>query len=63
MDISQAIRHTREKLVATLNESGLPIDVLVMLLREAFENVSRQADQMYEELLQKQKEGKDVSGD
>lgn len=61
MEISQAIRITREKLIQVLNESHLPIDVVAMLLREAYDNVSRQADQVYEDLMQKKKEENDVS--
>lgn len=63
MELAKAIRETRENIIKLLNESKLPIDVLVMMLKDIHYSVAAQADQMYEELMLKQKEEKNVSGD
>lgn len=51
-----ALRETREKIIETLNTSGLPIDAMDMLLGEIRAVVHGQAEQEYMIEMQKQKE-------
>lgn len=44
---SIALRETRDKIVETLNNSGLPIDVLDMILMQIQSVVHNQAEQEY----------------
>ena len=48
-----ATRETREKLFNVLNESGLPIDAIDMLLGEMKMGIHAQAEQEYQEYLVK----------
>lgn len=53
------LRETKEKLVEVLNQSGLPIDVMDMLLSELKAVVHNQAQAEYEAELHKQQEQKE----
>lgn len=48
MDLNKAIRETREKLLNVLNTSGLPIEVLRLILNEIQMAATKQADQELE---------------
>ena len=57
------LRETRDKLVETLNASGLPIDAIDMLLGELKLTVHAQAEQEYQnELAKIQKEPIEETG-
>ena len=59
VSISIAIRQTKKNIVEILNKSGLPIDVIDMLLGELKEIVHTQAESEYQnELLKQQEEQK-----
>ena len=45
--ISVAIRYTRDKLLDVLNSSGIPIDILDMMLMQIQTAVHAQAEQAY----------------
>lgn len=45
--ISKAIRDTRDKIAEVLNNSGLPIDVMDLLMGEIKLSIHQQAEQMY----------------
>lgn len=49
--ISIAIRDTKEKLIDVLNTSGLPIDVLVYIVKEIYDVASAQAIAEYEQTM------------
>ena len=51
------LRETKDKLIKVLNESGLPIDVMDMLLSELKQVVHQQAEVEYQAELAKQKGG------
>lgn len=53
MDINKAIRETRDNIVSVLNGSGLPIEVLRLILGEIQNAASNQA---LEEAKQEKKE-------
>lgn len=48
MDVNKAIRETREKLLNVLNTSGLPIEVLRLILNEILIAATNQANQEVE---------------
>lgn len=50
------LRETRNKLVKDLNESGLPIDVMDMLVGELKMIIHEQAEKEYQEVLKAEKE-------
>lgn len=50
------LRETRNKLVMDLNESGLPIDVMDMLVGELKVIIHEQAEREYQEALKAEKE-------
>lgn len=56
MTISKSIRDTRDKIVQDLNDSGLPIDVMVLIIGEIARAITVQADQAYADELRKEKE-------
>ena len=45
--ISVAIRETRDALLEVLNDSGLPIDVVVMILADIYAAIGKQAEDAY----------------
>lgn len=45
--ISVAIRETRDALLKVLNDSGLPIDVAVMILADIYAAIGKQAEDAY----------------
>ncbi len=45
--ISIAIRETKQELVEVLNNSGLPIDVMVMIVAGLFNSINEQAERSY----------------
>ena len=47
MNFPKAIRETKTQIVAVLNQSGLPIDVMDYILKEIHESVHRQAEDEY----------------
>lgn len=58
MPFDKTIRETRSKLLQVLDESGLHIDILDMMLELLYLTVHRQADEAYKSAL---KEGGDKS--
>lgn len=48
---SVIIRETKESLVSVINTSGLPLDVLQMILKELYNVVCNQAQLNYEQEL------------
>lgn len=44
MDVNKAIRETREKIVSVLNTSGLPLEILRLILSEIQTIVTNQAN-------------------
>lgn len=62
MTFDTTVRDTREKLLRILNESGLHIDVMDMMLELLYLNVHRQAEDVYKlSLTQKPPEGGEES--
>lgn len=60
MDVNKAIRETREKILKVLNESGLPIEILRLLLVEFQTIVTNQASaEALAELPEAKKESSD----
>lgn len=53
------IRETKEKLLAVLNQSGMPIDVMDMMLGELKGIVHAQAEAEYQMELAKEQDKKD----
>lgn len=54
--ISKAIRDTRDKIAEVLNNSGLPIDVMDLLMGEIKLSIHQQAEQMYLTEIEKKEE-------
>lgn len=60
MTFDTTVRDTREKLLRILNESGLHIDVIDMMLELLYLNIHRQAEDIYKlSLTKKPPEGGD----
>ena len=51
MKFDTTVRQTKEKLLAVLNESGLHIDVMDMMLELLYMTVHRQAEELYKASL------------
>ena len=56
-----ALRETREKIITVLNGSGLPIDVMDMLLGDIKMSVHAQAESEYQTALKMSEEKKNGS--
>lgn len=59
--LSVAIRDTRNSLLEVLNNSGLPIDVAVMILSDIFMALGKQAEEAF--LLEKEEYEHKTGGD
>lgn len=49
--LSVAIRETRESMLGVLNDSGLPLDIISLILSEISNAVNVQAEQAYQKDL------------
>lgn len=62
MDVNKAIRETREKMLNVLNTSGLPIEILRLLMVEFQTIVTNQASaEATASALEEKKESSDVT--
>lgn len=58
---SVAIRDTKNDLVSVLNNSGLPLDAMLYILKELVSSVTAQAEQEYRDELAKMQAEKEQS--
>lgn len=62
MDLSIAIRVTKERIITVLNESGLSYDVEAYILDEILKAVKDLADQNYKQQLKRMQEKAENTG-
>ena len=61
MEFNTAVRETKEKIINVLNESGLHIDVMDMMLELLHLSIHQQAEALYK-ASQKQEGGDQING-
>ncbi len=60
MEFDPTVRKTKEKIINVLNESGLHIDVMDMMLELLHLSIHQQAEALYRTATQQKQEGGEV---